>query len=342
MKELLKSYISQFGTESLFDADALTDYLTEHKANDKQICQIVLMIKCGNIKEYIERNDGGLTSVELNSMIIGCMNGTGLSREVVKDYLYCILCALNIDCAFERVLLPVEENAVGRAYEKLQSNKDLHFVETSYIPYESIEKELNIADSFFKHKHEDLAFDVYLRLAKAGCPQAMYHVGIMYFDGLGTEKSAEKGFKWVCAAAENGDPRAKARLGDYYYQNDDIFKRNFQKAYELYSGAGVLTVDPKIKGKIVNILNQKKINFIVLIFGALLSVFMWVFLFSNSPSVNSGVGCIGWGIPLTIIPTLIYAFACYLYSFNKYNNLKVFITAMTIIWSIYPLILALN
>lgn len=332
---LLKNFISQFGKDALFDTDKLIEFFTYNKVaynkvNKKELYQLVLILKCGNISDFIERNETKITSVEINNIIIGCVRDTGLSRETVKTHLYDILFSLGIDCEYEKFFIPSE------------ASDDIEYTETSFISTGHISNELSRADKFINNGVQDKAFEIYIKLAKSGSAAAMYNLGMCYFDGIGTEKSEEKGLKWIEAAAANGDARAKIKLGDYYYFNDNIVKRNFSKAYELYSGIGVLTVNPKIKNNIVNILNQKKINFIVLTLGAILTLIMWLFLFINPQSVHHGSILVGWGIPLTIVPSLIYGFACYLYKKLKYTNLKILITAMLVIWLIYPLILAIN
>lgn len=331
MRELLSKYISLNGENSIFDTGKLQEYLLSCNADAKEVFQIILILRCGNIKEYVERNDKSFSSVEINNIIIGCEKQTGLNMETVKKCLYNILMSLGIDCRYEKIFIPSTDNG---SYE---------FTETSFIPTDEIENELEKAEVFINGENEiEKAIEIYIRLAKAGSPTAMYNLGMCYFDGIGTEKSEEKGLKWIEAASKNGDPRAKIKLGDYYYFNNNIFKRNFNKAYDLYSSPGVLTVNPSIKHNIVNILNQKKTNFIVLVFGGILTVLIWVFLFLYPSLTHNAHNLIGLGIPLTVISSLIYGGACYLYRVYKYNNLKIIIDLMMLIWSIYPLVLTIS
>lgn len=330
MRKVICSYISKYGKSELFDTSKLEEYLVSNNVSEKDVCQLILILKFGNLKDYVERSEGSITSVELNNLIIGTERFTNLNRETVNKYLYDILISLGIDCEYEKFFVPLE------------ASEDIEYTESSFISSGHLASELAKADRLMNNGAVDKALELYTKLAKSGSATAMYNLGMCYFDGIGTEKSEEKGLKWIEAAAANGDARAKIKLGDYYYFNDNIVNRNFSKAYELYSGIGVLTVNPKIKNNIVNILNQKKVNLIILALGAVLTLIMWVFLFVNTQSVHHGSTLVGWGIPLTILPTLIYGFACYLYKKLKYNNLKILITGMLIIWAIYPLILAIN
>ncbi|MCD8028133.1 MAG: hypothetical protein LUF02_05640 [Erysipelotrichaceae bacterium] len=57
MVGLLKNYIEQFGKDALFDTDKLIEFLTDKEVNKKELYQIVLILKCGNISDFVERND---------------------------------------------------------------------------------------------------------------------------------------------------------------------------------------------------------------------------------------------------------------------------------------------
>lgn len=330
MKHLLKNYVNSKGKDKLFSSNELKDYLISKKRTETEIMQYLLVINCGNLKEHFQRNESNISSIEMNNIVIGTSQVTGLTKETVSKILEDVLYALNINYSLNKFCIPNE------------GNNDLIFNESSFVPYEIIERELHKADLYAEDGSYNKAIEIYQRIAKSGSPRAMYKLGMCYYDGIGTEKSKEKGLAWLYAAAENGDPSARIKLGDYYYFNDDILKRDFSKAYELYSGPGVLAVNPRIKKNIVSIINQKKTNFIVLVLGGFVTFLMWLLLFINPQSVHHGSILVGWGIPLTIVPTLIYGFACYLYKKLKYNNLKILITVMLMIWSIYPLILAIN
>ncbi|MCD8028134.1 MAG: sel1 repeat family protein [Erysipelotrichaceae bacterium] len=180
-------------------------------------------------------------------------------RETVKKHLYNILYSLEIDCEYEKFFAPSE------------ISEDIECTESSFISSGHLANELAKAESLMNNGAVDKALELYTKLAKSGSPVAMYNLGMCYYDGIGTEKSVEKGLKWIEAAAGNGDARAKIKLADHYYYNENIFNRNFSKAYELYSGPGVLAVNPSVKRNIVSIINQKKTNFIVLILGGILT-----------------------------------------------------------------------
>ena len=57
MVGLLKNYIAQFGKDALFDTDKLIEFLTDKKVNKKDLYQLVLILKCGNISDFVQRNE---------------------------------------------------------------------------------------------------------------------------------------------------------------------------------------------------------------------------------------------------------------------------------------------
>lgn len=330
MVNLLKSYVSEFGKEAVFDTDKLRCYLLDKKVDEKYVYQIVLLLSCGNLRDYIQRSDSEMKSVEINNVISGCSEYTGLSMETVKANVMDILLALGVDCAYERMFVFDEDK-----------NK-IVIENTAFIPHKEVMSCLELADTAFENGSYSEAVNIYIRLAKAGQPQAMYKLGMCYMDGIGTEKSEQKAVNWLTAAAQNGELNAKAKMGDYYYYNKDISKRNFQKAYECYSAVGAASVNQYVKGNIVNIINQKKVNLIVLVISAVLLLSFWVFTFLCNTSVHNSYNLLWLGLVISSLATLTYVCSLLYYKMFKYNNIKLFITVMTVLWGIYMLALAIN
>jgi hypothetical protein len=64
-------------------------------------------------------------------------------------------------------------------------------------------------------EHEDL-FIKMKQLAENGDPEAQYHLGMFYNNGIGTTKNAPLAFEWFQKSAEGGDPLGNYKLGCYY------------------------------------------------------------------------------------------------------------------------------
>ena len=59
----------------------------------------------------------------------------------------------------------------------------------------------------------DEAFKWFSRAAQNGCPQAMYHLGLMNAEGLGIPRNPQLAFEWYGKSAERGDEDAEYRVG---------------------------------------------------------------------------------------------------------------------------------
>jgi len=54
------------------------------------------------------------------------------------------------------------------------------------------------------------------KIAEAGNPAAQYHLGMLYNNGIGTEKDISKAFYWFEKSASAGDPLGHYKVGCYY------------------------------------------------------------------------------------------------------------------------------
>jgi TPR repeat protein len=69
-----------------------------------------------------------------------------------------------------------------------------------------------------------------LKLAETGNPEAQYHVGMFFNNGLGVERDPAKAFGWFEKAA-GGDPLGAYKLGCYFDgQGDGVVARDVNKA----------------------------------------------------------------------------------------------------------------
>ena len=59
-------------------------------------------------------------------------------------------------------------------------------------------------------------FDEVYTLANRGNPEAQYFLGMMFNNGIGTEKNPRTAFEWFKKSAAAGDPLASYKLGCYY------------------------------------------------------------------------------------------------------------------------------
>jgi TPR repeat protein len=60
------------------------------------------------------------------------------------------------------------------------------------------------------------SFNAMLALANKGDAEAQYHVGMMYNNGIGTQKDPKQAFEWFQKSAASNDPLGAYKLGCYY------------------------------------------------------------------------------------------------------------------------------
>src|SRR4029453_7482919 len=59
-------------------------------------------------------------------------------------------------------------------------------------------------------------FNAMVALANKGDAEAQYHVGMMYNNGIGTERDLRRAFEWFQKSAASNDPLGASNLGCYY------------------------------------------------------------------------------------------------------------------------------
>ena len=81
-------------------------------------------------------------------------------------------------------------------------------------------------------------FNAMVALANKGDAEAQYHVGMMYNNGIGTQRDPRQAFEWFQKSAASNDPLGAYKLGCYYDgQGADIVAADSNEAlkYKLIS-----------------------------------------------------------------------------------------------------------
>ncbi|HJY79401.1 MAG TPA: tetratricopeptide repeat protein [Burkholderiales bacterium] len=95
---------------------------------------------------------------------------------------------------------------------------------------------LEDGDAALKQKDYPKAMSLLLPMAREGNTFAQYNVGVMYADGLGTEKNETEAVKWYRKAADQGHVNAQVNLGLAYDKGRGL-EKDPKKAMEWYSRA---------------------------------------------------------------------------------------------------------
>lgn len=343
MNITLNKYVHEYGNNAIWDTEKLYEYLLQNSVDKKYIYQLFLTINSGNIKDIINRSGNKISGVMLNTAITNTVNRTGLRQNIVQKMFSDIFTALHI--CYDGETLFGFNTETG----------DTVVVSSSLSP-DNIKNKLKTAKKLLDSSNNESgiseAVNIYEELSKSGSAEAMFMLGILkkrelndetnriYNHVITAEEKSKEQKDIRClfeAAASNGFVKAKAELGDLYYEDGD-----YDKAYEYYSAPGVVTVKNDTKDRIVSILNQRISNGLVMILGGILLACMWIFFFFNIQSIHNGNALFGWAIPINILASLIFGYLCARIKKYRYRSSKVYILAMFLVWLIYPLILAIN
>lgn len=82
------------------------------------------------------------------------------------------------------------------------------------------------------YEDDHMARYYYEEAIKAGCAEACYELGTMYYNGIEVEKDEKKAFHLFKKAAEENEPRALEMLS-VYYANGIVVEKNMETAYKL-------------------------------------------------------------------------------------------------------------
>src|SRR5688572_1159211 len=64
--------------------------------------------------------------------------------------------------------------------------------------------------------NEAAIFNAMVALANKGDAEAQYHAGMMYNNGIGTQRDLRQAFEWFQKATASNDPLGAYKLGCYY------------------------------------------------------------------------------------------------------------------------------
>ena len=92
------------------------------------------------------------------------------------------------------------------------------------------EQERSNMDMLVRHWQEDAR--------TKECPDAMTHLGVVYFEGRGVPTNRSLGLAWTRKAADMGNSRAQLELGKRFLTGDGV-ELDQQEAYELFTKAAL-------------------------------------------------------------------------------------------------------
>lgn len=320
---ILSSAAAQYGDNLFTDTAMLQHAMAEAGAPAAEIYRVCLMTQVSGFGELLKR-DARTMQLDLDRYIQNAADETGLSRDTILRLTGDIVFALggSVDCrdlsaARKSEFVPQTVAMVAQALYEEQ----LHAFQTDFNKA--------VAGASVK-----LDFDRLEPLVNAGIPQAKYFLGSCLLKGIQLPVNEERGLELLQEAADVGDSRAAAALGDYYYCQGG--PDSLAIAYQYYTGFGAAALDPSRQVAVTSILNQKVFNGRLLkLCVLLLAVCAVTVIWAPGAALYEPCTGLGWAAMAVQAALLVLGF---LYHRAKpYHSVYALPVAMSGVWFLYML-----
>lgn len=238
---------SRNGTEVFNDPAALYQAMSDAGASADEIFRVQLMTQVSGFRELLAQ-DPRTAQVDLDRYIQNAAEETGFNRDTVLRLTSSIMFALgggmNCDLSSARKGDFAPQTVAALAYELYE--------EPLRIFQNNLDRLISTGAAV------QLDFDRLEPLVNIGIPRAKYCLGYCLLVGIQMEANEERGVELLEEAADQGDSRAAAALGDYYYLSGG--SDHWSRAYAYYTGFGASALNKARQSAITDILNQKLFN----------------------------------------------------------------------------------
>ena len=256
------------GDEIFFDIPRLSEAMANAGASEVEVHSVCIMTQVTGFRELLKR-DPRTAQIDLDRYIQNAAEETGFNRDTIlrltSSIAYATGIAMNYDARATMKSDVTTETVATLASSVCQSelNKFKEAFEKVVIK---------------KSSSVQLDFDSLEPLVNVGIPKAKYYLGYCLLKGIQLEENVERGVELLREAADAGDSKAAAVLGDYYFEQGG--SSNWTKAYDYYTGFGSTALSKSRKAAIVSILNHKLYNkkmlgLCIALFIALVATVIW-------------------------------------------------------------------
>lgn len=244
---ILAAAVSRHGREVFCDSAALHQAMAGAGALEDEIFRVQLMTQVSGFRELLAQ-DPRTAQVDLDRYIQNAAAETGFNRDTVLRLTGSIMFALGggIDCD------PTAAREGTFAPQTIAALASELYVEPLRTFQANLDRLISTGASV------RLDFDSLEPLVNIGIPRAKYCLGYCLLAGIQLEASEERGLALLEEAAGQGDSRAAAALGDYYYSSGG--SDHWSRAYKYYTGFGAAALNKVRQSAVTNILNQKIFN----------------------------------------------------------------------------------
>lgn len=317
---ILSTVISGYGNEILCDSALLGEAMREAGAPAGEIFRVQLMTQVSGFQQLLLQ-DPRTAQVDLDRYIQNATEQTGFNRDMILRLTGSIVSTLGgtMECASPSAQVSCTPQTIAVLATSLHEETLRGF-----------QRDLEQVVSQDSGKHLD--FDCLEPLVNVGIPRAKYLLGYCLLYGIQLEANEERGLELLEEAADLGDSKAAAALGDHYYASGS--RVQWTRAYQYYTGYGAAALNPGQQAAMTNILNQKVFNRTFLTLSAVLwAVFAAVVALAPAAAVFAPRRVVGWLCLLG--QAALWGLAVQHHRCEPYDSLYWLPVGMTVIWLIY-------
>ena len=322
---ILSSVVAQNSPDIFFDSTVLSDEMKKYGASEAEIHKICLMTQVTGLREVLNR-DPRTAQIDLDRYIQNASEETGFNRETILKLTSSIAYATGTTMSYD-AKASAGDPTMAQTVAMLATTLYQRNLESFRDDFERV--------VFKEFTSVRLDFDALEPLINIGIPKAKYYLGYCLLKGIQLEKNELRGLELLREAADAGDGKAAAVLGDYYFEKGG--SNNWTKAYDYYTGFGSTALSKSRKAAMVSILNQKIYNKKILglciaLFFALVATVIW------APATTLYAPRPFWGWVAILIQLALLVIKVMHYKLKPYDCLDVLPVAMSGVWCLYMMI----
>lgn len=244
---VLSAVVGKYGKDVFLDAGTLHKGMADAGATELECFRICLMTQVSGFQKLLEQ-DRRTAQLDLDRYVQNAAEETGFNRDTILRLTGGIVSAIEGEMSRESGSSDDAE-IIPRASELLATSlydRALRNFQAGLDMIGSGEQKVN------------LDFTTIETLSNLGIPRARYCLGYCLLNGIQVPSNEERGLELLQDAADMGDSKAAAALGDYCYQRGG--SSNWTKAYQYYTGFGAVALNESRRSAVTNILNQRHFN----------------------------------------------------------------------------------
>lgn len=321
LDSILTAAAAKYGEDVFLDPGSLHKGMTEAGASELECCRVYLMTQVSGFQKLLSQ-DLRTAQLDLDRYVQNAAEETGFNRDTILRLTGSIVSAVGGSMA--------SGPRPGKGTAFIPHTSAL--LSSSLYEGQLRDFQANLDQVCKGNNQIKLDFTSIESLANLGIPRAKYCLGYCMLNAVQLAANEEQGLELLQEAADMGDSRAAAALGDYCYRQGG--SGSWTQAYQYYTGFGAAALDETRKSAVASILNQKRFNRKLLgLCALLLAACALTVIFPPAPMLYASRPVWGW---LTVTAQLVLlVLGCMHHRVRPYDFLYWLPAAMSGMWFIY-------